>query len=113
MSAWLKRLHGRREAPGVETTLLKRMPAILVLGSLVPVAVAGLARLWLNGSAGAAKQVASIDIFLIAALVTFWTAALTVSIACFIIFVMKGPGFVADANPLNEAPRPRRQAYRS
>lgn len=92
----------------MELQLLRRMPMIFLAGTAAPFVVAALARLWLAGDQGldVAKRLASIDIFAIALVVTFWTAALTVSIACFIVFVMKGPGYVADAYPLNEASRP-------
>lgn len=105
MNSWLNKLHERCEEPGLETRLLKRMPAIFIIGSLSPAVVAGLSRLMLDASA--ARQIASIDIFLIAAVVTFWTAVVTVTIACVIISVMKGPGYVADAYALDEASRPK------
>ena len=108
MNGLFNRLHDRREPPGIELDLLRRMPKIVLLGTAAPFVLSGLIRLWLAGDPGfdVAKRIASVDIFAIALVVTFWTAALTVSIACFIVFVMKGPGYVADAYPLNEAPEP-------
>jgi chromate transport protein ChrA len=110
---WLEKLKPRQEPPGVETTLLRRMPAILILGSLAPVVVHLLASAWLEGAPGAAKQILSIDIFLAAAVATFWTAVVTVTLACIIISIMKGPAYVADAYPVNDASRPgKRQFFR-
>lgn len=108
MDGLFNRLHDRRDPPGIELDILRRMPRIFLLGTAAPFVLSGLVRLWLAGDTGfdVAKRVASVDIFAIALVVTFWTAALTVSIACFIIFVMKGPGYVADAYPLNDAPEP-------
>lgn len=108
MNRLFNRLHDRREPPGIELDILRRMPRIVLFGTAAPFLLSGLIRLWLAGDPGfdVAKRIASVDIFAIALVVTFWTAAVTVSIACFIIFVMKGPGYVADAYPLNEAPQP-------
>lgn len=106
MDNWFRKLGNRREPLGLETRLLKRMPMIFVTGFAAHVAVAVLARLLLNSAP--AKLITSIDIFLIASAITFWTALVTAAIACFIVFVMKGPAYVADAYPLNEASTPRR-----
>ena len=89
-------------------TLLRRMPLIFLVGTAAPALLSVWARISPSIAAGvdSAKQIASVDIFVAALIVTFWTAVLTVSIACLIVFVMKGPAYVADAYPLNDAPRP-------
>lgn len=43
------------------------------------------------------------DIYVASLIVLHWTAIFTVAIAAFIIMVMKGPAYVADAYPLVEA----------
>lgn len=103
-----RRLHDRRAPPGAETMLLRRMPLIALVGTALPVAASLLVRFLPLGprEIDAAKQVATVDIVVIALIVTLWTAVLTVSIACIIVFVMKGPGYVADAYPLSDAARP-------
>lgn len=113
MDRLFRRLHDRREPPGIELGILRRMPMIFVLGTAAPAVFALLARLWFAGDPAfdVAKRITSIDIFAIALVITFWTAVLTVSIACFIVFVMKGPGYVADAYHLNDAPRPAPRPY--
>jgi hypothetical protein len=105
MDQWFQKLNSRREPLGLETSLLRWMPKILVIGTLGHCVLAAVTRLWFG--AESAKTIMSIDIFLIASLITFLTAVVTVTIACFIVFVMKGPAYVADAYPLNEASRPR------
>lgn len=114
MNGLFNRLHDRREPPGIELDILRRMPRIFLLGTAAPFILSALIRLRLAGDPGfeVAKRIASVDIFAIALVVTFWTAALTVSIACFIVFVMKGPGYVADAYHLNEAAEPAAGADR-
>lgn len=47
-----------------------------------------------------------VDIAVVSLLILHWTVVLTVAIAAFIVLVMKGPAFVADAYPLDEADTP-------
>ena len=39
-------------------------------------------------------------------MVLHWTVVLTVAIGAFIVLVMKGPAYVADAYPMDEAETP-------
>ncbi|MCU0841377.1 MAG: hypothetical protein MUC79_06620 [Thiobacillaceae bacterium] len=108
---WLRKLPGhRRHPPGLEWRLLRRMPAILVIGTLLPALAALAARAWpLTGSArDIAASVRLVDIYAIGAVTLHWTVVLTVSIACVIVWLMKGPAYVADAYPLPDAERPAR-----
>ena len=107
--SWLKKLHNRREPPGLEWTILKKLPMALLGSTLVPVFLClGVRVLAAEGSvATVAKQITSMDIFAIALAITAWAAVLTVAIGCIVVIVMKGPAYVADAYPLDEAARPR------
>ncbi len=84
------------------------MPLIWLASTLLPIVLSAAVRLWPGDRAGidVAKQIATADIFAVALIATLWTAVLTVSIACVIVYVMKGPGYVADAYPLDTAARP-------
>lgn len=90
-------------------TVLKLLPRAAWIGSAVPLLVAVLARLVIDdgSSAEIAKQVRSIDIFCIATLITIWTGIVTVGIGCFVVFVMKGPGYGADCYEVSHAERPK------
>lgn len=106
---WLRKLpNSRRYPPGLEWRLLRRMPQILLLGTVLPVLAALAARLWpIEGSPQAvAATLKLVDIYAISAVTLHWTLVLTVSIACVIVWLMKGPGYVADAYPLPDADRP-------
>ena len=104
------KLQERRVPPGIELRILRKIPHITVAGSLVPIALAVLVRvLPLPAGVDEGKYVRSVDIFAIAAEITFLTAVLTVTIACFIIYVMKGPAYVADPYPLQHSDRPARR----
>jgi hypothetical protein len=106
---WLRKLPGsRREAPGLEWRILKKLPAALLLGTLVPLVMALSNRLLPpDGTAvEIAKHVKTVDIMAIATVATLWTAALTVAIGCVVVVVMKGPAYVADAYELEDSERP-------
>lgn len=107
MSSYLKRLHGRCEAPGLEWAILRRLPKALLVGSLVPAGLSVLARLWPAAEGvDRGKAVLDADIFSFATLVTFWAAVLTIAIGCVVVAIMKGPAYVADAYPVAHASRP-------
>lgn len=108
MSA-LNRWPGFRRSPhGLEWALWKRLPAILFLGTVLPIGVA-LALWWaVPGQPTVAEER---DLLLqtyqlIGLVVLHWTLVLTVAIGCVIVLLMKGPAFVADAYPLPEHERP-------
>ena len=48
-----------------------------------------------------------IDIWVIAAVLLHWTVVATVAMYCFIVFVMKGPAYVADRYELPDEDAPR------
>lgn len=107
--SWLRKLPDSRRYPaGLEWRLLRRMPYILVVGTLLPVLVATIARLWpMSGSAQeAAAIVKMIDIYAIGTVTLHWTLVLLVTIACVIVWLMKGPAYVADAYPLPDKDTP-------
>mgnify|MGYP000682887708 CR=1 FL=1 len=49
----------------------------------------------------------TVDIICTASAVTVWTAVLTVAIGCFIVLLMNGSGYVADAYDLVHCERPQ------
>lgn len=107
--SWLSKLPNcRRYPPGLEWRLLRRMPHILVVGTLLPGLAALAARAWPIG--GSAQEVAAtlsmVDIYVIGAIVLHWTLVLTVTIACVIVWLMKGPAYVADAYTLPDSDQP-------
>lgn len=106
---WLRKLpNSRRHPPGLEWRLLRRMPLILVIGTLLPALAAVMARAWPIG--GSPQEIAAthrmVDIYAIGTVSLHWTLVLTVTIACVIVWLMKGPAYVADAYPLPDRDRP-------
>ena len=108
MERLFKRLHGRMTPPGLEWEILKRLPKALALGSLIPLGLSVIVRLLPASEVGlyAAKRIMTVDIFVFATLLTFWTGVFTVAIGCVVVHVMKGPAYVADAYPVSHSSRP-------
>lgn len=109
-------LPGFQKSPaGWERVLLRRLPRALWLGTALLAACAGLARLlpWSGTASEVYTRLATIDIWLISLVVLHWTVVLTLAIGAFIVMVMKGPAYVADAYPLPHADRPAASPPRS
>ena len=82
----------------------------MLVGAAIPALTAlGMRLVEYEGDAKeVAKLIKTVDIVLIAAVVTACTAVLTIAIGCFVVIVMKGPAYVADAYHLHDAERPYR-----
>ena len=96
-----------RSAPGWEQHLWRRLPAILLWGTLLPLALAVLNHV-LSPSTAAASGIDGAlllwDYTMIGVAVLHWTLVFTVGLGCFIVRVMKGPAYVADAYPFPDDP---------
>ena len=97
-----QRLPGyERSAPGLEWWLWKRLPAVLVWGTVLPLALALL--LWWRmppDTAAVGDASGMLQVYQLLGLVMLhWTLVLTLAIGCLIVRVMKGPAYVADAYP--------------
>ena len=106
----LRKLPGYQRAPaGLEWEVLRRLPMVTVAGTLLPIA-AGVATMAAADGEAAAKLISTIWIAVVSTLVLHWTAMFTVALACVIVWIAKGPAFVADAYELIDADRPARSA---
>ena len=91
-----------KTAPGLEHLIWRRLPAILLWGTLLPLALAGANRVLapavgeLSASNGALLLW---DYTMFGVVVLYWTLVFTVALGCFIVRVMKGSAYVADAYP--------------
>ena len=107
---WLKKLGTTRSATsGLEWKLLRKLPLIALVGTLLP--LAGLALVHAVAapvvSAADARWLQMIDYVVGGAMVFHWSMVLTVAIGCVIVMVMKGPGYVADGYKVSHSDRPR------
>lgn len=107
MNKFFKRLHDRCEPPGLEWEILRRLPKVLLFGTLIPVSLSIIARVVpIADGVEPDKAVLNVDIFSFATALTFWIAVLTVAIGCVVVAIMKGPAYVADPYPVAHANRP-------
>jgi hypothetical protein len=104
MMGGFHKLPGFKPVPaGQERVVLRALPRVLLLGSLLLGLPSLLARLLgADGEPEAALRIMTVDIYAIGLLVLHWTIVFTVAIAAFIVLVMKGPAYVADPYPLEE-----------
>lgn len=90
---------GFNPAPaGQERRVLRALPTALWSGTLLLClpSIAVRAWLWLTGTPADTPPM-MIDIYAVSAIILHWTALFTVAIAAFIVMVMKGAAYVADA----------------
>jgi hypothetical protein len=92
-----------RSAPGWEQRIWRRLPAILLWGTLLPLLLAGLNRA-LAPAADGESALLLWDYRMIGVVVLHWTLVLTLALGCFIVRVMKGSAYVADGYPLPQRP---------
>lgn len=94
------RLPGFARTPaGKERVVLRWLPRVFLFGSLLLAVPSLLVRLFGGDDA---LLVMTTDIYVISLVILHWTVVLTVGIAAFIVMLMKGPAYVADAYPLQE-----------
>ena len=92
-------------APGLEHLIWRRLPAILLWGTLLPLALAGANHVLAPAGAGSGACNSALllwDFTMYGVMLLHWTLVLTLGIGCFIVRVMKGPAYVADAYPFPE-----------
>jgi len=108
--AWLNKLPGYQRTPyGFEWRLLKLLPHILLAGTVLPALTAWLARFILTrGSAQEIERsLQTFDFLMLGIAIFVWIAGLTVGIGCVIVWLMKGPAYVADAYEVSHSDKPK------
>ncbi len=106
---WLKKLPGFQRTPyGFEVRLLRMLPSVVLAGTVLPAGLAGLGRLLFSQGTATeiAHQIQTFDFVMIGLAIFIWTAALTVAIGCVIVWLMKGPAYVADGYEVSHSDKP-------
>jgi hypothetical protein len=85
------------------------MPRVLLLGTLLPLLLSGLARLFYTQGTAAEieRRVQLFDFGMIGLVVLIWTAVFTVSFGCVVVWLMKGPAYVADGYDVSHSDKPK------
>jgi hypothetical protein len=108
---WLRKLPGYRRTPsGLEWRLLRLMPTVWLAGTVLPALMALAGRILITGSNAAelTRHIQLFDYMMIGLVVFIWTLVLTVTIGCIIVWLMKGPAYVADGYEVSHSDAPRR-----
>lgn len=107
---WLKKLPGFQQTPyGFEWRLLRILPHLTLAGTVLPAMSAWLARyVFANESLiDLERRIQTFDFLMIGIAVFVWSAALTVGIGCVIVWLMKGPAYVADGYEVSHSDKPK------
>ena len=107
---WLKKLPGSVRSPsGLEWAIWRKLPAIAVIGTLLPLGILIVLHLTSDTATDTSLErwLQRMD-FLVGAVIIFhWTMVLTVGIGCCVVMVMKGPGYQADGFRVSHSDKPR------
>ena len=107
---WLRKLPGFQQTPyGFEWRLLRLMPTVCVAGTLLPAVMSFAARFLITTGSAAelARRIQLFDFVMIGLVIFIWTLVLTVSIGCVIVWLMKGPAYVADGYEVSHSDTPK------
>jgi hypothetical protein len=107
---WLRKLPGFKQTPyGLEWRLLRLMPTVCIAGTLLPAVSAFVARFLITGSTEAEllRRIQLFDFLMIGLVIFIWTLVLTVVIGCVIVWLMKGPAYVADGYEVSHSDHPK------
>lgn len=106
---WLNKLPGFQQTPyGLEWRVLRLMPTVVGAGTLLPALAAYSFRFFITVSTTAelARRIQLFDFVMIGLVIFIWTLVLTVTIACVIVWLMKGPAYVADGFDVSHSDQP-------
>ena len=107
MSKLLNKLPGfQTSPPGMERWILRQAPFWTLMGTLAILMPSLLVRI-IPPDAMAVGNSRLIDILVIATLICYWIAIFTIVIGAYIVVLMKGPAYVADAYPLEDSDKPK------
>lgn len=107
---WLRKLPGHKQTPyGFEWRLLRLMPTVCIAGTVLPALAAFVARFLITGSSEAelVRRIQMFDFLMIGLVIFIWTLVLTLAIGCVIVWLMKGPAYVADGYEVSHSDEPK------
>lgn len=85
------------------------MPTVCIAGTVLPALAAFVARFLITGSSEAelVRRIQMFDFLMIGLAIFIWTLALTLAIGCVIVWLMKGPAYVADGYEVSHSDDPK------
>ncbi len=107
---FMKKLPGYVRTPyGMELKILRKTPLAFFYSGIV-IGIFVLVAHWMPPSGTPEeihKYLEMVNILGIALLITVWTAIFTVAIGAFVVYLMKGPAYVADGLDVSDSDKPR------
>lgn len=90
--------------------MLRLMPSVCLAGTLLPALMSSAARFFfVDGSAAElARRIQLFDFVMIGLVILVWTLVVTITIGCVIVWLMKGPAYVADGFDVSHSDTPAR-----
>ncbi|MFW8565445.1 hypothetical protein [Orrella sp. 11846] len=110
------KLPGHTKTPaGLERKILRLIPKVFLIGTVLIFIPSAIARLWSMDDAPwmVSKFITTIDIYALGLMVVLWTALFTTGVGAVTVMIMKGPAYVADPYPLSDADKPRSEKQQS
>jgi len=107
---WLQKLPGFQQTPyGLEWRLLRLMPSVCLAGTLLPALMSVAARFLITEGSAAelVRRIQLFDFLMIGLVIFIWSLVLTVTIGCVIVWLMKGPAYVADGYEVSHSDHPK------
>lgn len=102
------KLPGFQTSPaGLERKILRSLPAALTVGLAILVLPSLILRLTGYSSWDVSQSVSMVDIYAMGAVLFYCNVIAFIFFAALIVMLMKGPAYVADAYPLDDAEAPR------
>lgn len=99
----------QRSSAGVERKILRAIPSVLTIGLGILMLPSLFLRLTGRSSWDPSEAVSMIDIYAMGAILFYVNMVIVVGTGALIVMLMKGPAYVADAYPLDDADSPRKR----
>jgi hypothetical protein len=96
----------QRFPPGLERRILRKLPLVWLVGTLLPLAASAV-RYGMNlrqPSADGERAVEQFFYLMVGLVGLHWTLVVALAIGCGIVVLMKGPAYVADAYEPHDRP---------
>lgn len=86
------------------------MPKVWAVGTLLPLLMAWAARhvITAGDAAELARHIQMFDFAMIGLVIFIWTLVLVVTMGCVVVWIMKGPAYVADGLEVSHSDAPKR-----
>ncbi len=97
---WLSQYKTPRRSPaGFEWVIIKKLPILFLTSVLLPLVIGSLIYIFFNSADLSLKMITAM---VVGAIFFLWSFLLPLTIGVLIVYVMKGPAYVADGHSLPE-----------